>query len=249
MRIKPSWLSAAAFGFDLVAVAVAWLAAYALRFNGSVPDDFWHGGINALVWVVVIYALMFRVFGLYRGMWVFASLPDLMRISKAVASGALIVMIGAAMLQPSPIIPRSVLIVSPLLLFMATGGSRAIYRAIKEFYLYGGLIGKGKPVIVLGAGTAGANLVRELARSSEWRLVGLLDDDPAKRGREILGHKVLGSISELPLWAEQLKADTAIIAMPSASVDSQRRVATLCVRAGVKAMVLPALTVLTQGQA
>ena len=53
-------------------------------------------------------------------------------------------------------------------------------------------IGQGKPVIVLGAGTAGANLVRELARSSEWRLVGLLDDDPAKRGREILDHKVLG---------------------------------------------------------
>lgn len=153
------------------------------------------------------------------------------------------------MLQPSPIIPRSVLIVSPLLLFMGTGGSRALYRAIKEFYRYGGLIGQGKPVIVLGAGTAGANLVRELARSSEWRLVGLLDDDPAKRGREILGHKVLGSISELPLWADQLKADTAIIAIPSASVDAQRRVATMCVRAGVKAMVLPALTVLTQGQA
>ena len=126
MRIKPSLLSIAAFGFDLVAVAVAWLAAYALRFNGSVPDDFWHGGINALVWVVVIYGLMFRIFGLYRGMWVFASLPDLMRISKAVASGALIVMIGAAMFQPLPIIPRSVLIVSPLLLFMATGGSRAL---------------------------------------------------------------------------------------------------------------------------
>ncbi|MFT4436962.1 polysaccharide biosynthesis protein [Caballeronia sp. 15715] len=249
MRIKPSVLSIAAFGFDLVAVAVAWLAAYALRFNGSVPDDFWHGGINALVWVVVIYGLMFRIFGLYRGMWVFASLPDLMRISKAVASGGLIVMIGAAMLQPSPIIPRSVLIVSPLLLFMGTGGSRALYRAIKEFYRYGGLIGQGKPVIVLGAGTAGANLVRELSRSSEWRLVGLLDDDPAKRGREILGHKVLGSISELPLWAGQLKADTAIIAIPSASVDAQRRVATMCVRAGVKAMVLPALTVLTQGQA
>ena len=249
MRIKPSWLSAAAFGFDLVAAVVAWLASYALRFNGSVPPDFWHGGMNALVWVVVIYGLMFRVFGLYRGMWVFASLPDLVRISKAVASGALIVMIGAAMLQPYPIIPRSVLIVSPMLLFLGTGGSRALYRAIKEFYVYGGLKGQGKPVIVLGAGTAGASLVRELARSSEWRLVGLLDDDPAKRGREILGHKILGSISELPRWAEQLKTDTAIIAIPSASVEAQRRVATLCVRAGVKAMVLPALTTLTQGQA
>jgi FlaA1/EpsC-like NDP-sugar epimerase len=249
MRIKPSWLSAAAFCFDLVAVVVSWLAAYVLRFNGSVPPEFWHGGLNALVWVVVIYALMFRVFGLYRGMWVFASLPDLMRISKAVASGALVVMVGAAMLQPHPIIPRSVLLVSPLLLFLATGGSRALYRALKEFYVYGGLKGQGKPVIVLGAGTAGANLVRELERSSEWRLVGLLDDDPAKRGREVLGHKVLGSISELPMWAEQLKTDTAIIAIPSASVEAQRRVATLCVRAGVKAMVLPALTTLTEGQA
>ncbi len=249
MRIKPSWLSAAAFGFDLVAVAVAWLVAYVLRFNGSVPPEFWHGAMKALVWVVVIYGLMFRVFGLYRGMWVFASLPDLVRISKAVASGALIVMIGAAMLQPYPIIPRSVLIVSPLLLFLGTGGSRALYRAVKEFYVYGGLKGQGKPVIVLGAGTAGASLVRELARSSEWRLVGLLDDDPAKHGREIFGHKILGSISELPMWAEQLKTDTAIIAIPSASVEAQRRVATLCVRAGVKAMVLPALTTLTQGQA
>jgi FlaA1/EpsC-like NDP-sugar epimerase len=249
MRIKPSWLSAAAFAFDLVAVAASWLAAYALRFNGSVPPEFWHGGMDALAWVIVIYALMFRVFGLYRGMWVFASLPDLMRISKAVASGALIVMIGAAMLQPHPIIPRSVLIMSPLLLFLTTGGSRALYRAVKEFYVYGGLKGQGKPVIVLGAGTAGANLVRELARSSEWRLVGLLDDDPAKRGREVLGHKVLGSFSELPMWAEQLKTDTAIIAIPSASVEAQRRVATLCVRAGVKAMVLPALTTLTEGQA
>src|SRR5258708_24589510 len=121
---------------------------------------------------------MFRVCGMYRCMWVFASLPDLMRISKAVASGALIVMIGAAMLQPSPIIPRSVLIVSPLLLFMATGGSRALYRAIKEFYLYGGLIGKGKPVIVLGAGTAGGNPLRRVAAPTERCLLRALPQHP-----------------------------------------------------------------------
>jgi FlaA1/EpsC-like NDP-sugar epimerase len=64
---------------------------------------------------------------------------------------------------------------------------------------------------------------------------------------EILCHKVLGSISELPLWAELFKADTAIIAIPSASADAQRRAATMCVRVGVKELVLPALTVLKQG--
>jgi FlaA1/EpsC-like NDP-sugar epimerase len=249
LRNKASWLSLSAFLFDLTAVAAAWLTAYFVRFNGAVPRDFWAGAWHALVWVLPVYGLTFRIFGLYRGMWVFASLPDLIRISKAVLAGALIAMVVSVMVQPVPIVPRSVLVVSPLLLFLAMGGSRALYRTTKEFYLYGGLIGQGKPVVVLGAGSAGASLARELSRSSEWRLVGLLDDDVAKHGREIYGYKVLGAISELPQLAESLKTEYAIIAIPSASVEAQRRVATLCVRAGVRAMVLPALTTLTQGQA
>ena len=177
----------------------AWLAAYIIRFNGSVPADFWPAPCIRALWVLPVYGVMFRIFGLYRGMWVFASLPDLMRISKAVVAGALVVMVGLGDGRSRvPIVPRSVLVVSPLLLFLAMGGSRALYRATKEFYLYGGLVGQGKPVVVLGAGNAGASLARELSRSSEWRLVGLLDDDPAKHGREIYGYKVLGSISELP---------------------------------------------------
>src|SRR5579863_1343783 len=249
LRHKASWLSFSAFLFDLCAVSGTWLVAYLIRFNGVIPRDFWHGALHALVWVLPLYGLMFRIFGLYRGMWVFASLPDLVRISKAVFTGGVVVMVAAVMVQPLPIIPRSVLIVSPILLFLVMGGARALYRATKEFYLYGGLVGQGKPVIVLGAGNAGANLARELARSGEWRLVGLLDDDPAKQGRELYGHKVLGPISDLSRWATALRAEHAIIAIPSASVDAQRRVATLCVRAGVRAMVLPALTTLTQGQA
>src|SRR6201999_2170814 len=204
-RHKASWLSFSAFLFDLCAVAGAWLAAYLIRFNGFVPVEFWSGAVRTLVWVLPVYGVMFRIFGLYRGMWVFASLPDLMRISKAIMSGALIAMVASAMVQPMPIVPRSVLIVSPLLLFLAMGGSRALYRATKEFNLYGGLVAKGKPVVVLGAGSAGGSLARELSRSSEWRLVGLLDDDVAKHGREIYGYKVLGAISELPQLAESLK--------------------------------------------
>ncbi|MEW6342895.1 MAG: nucleoside-diphosphate sugar epimerase/dehydratase [Paraburkholderia sp.] len=249
LKNKASLLSLSAFLFDLFAVAGAWLSAYLIRFNGTVPADFRDGALHTLLWVLPVYGVMFRIFGLYRGMWVFASLPDLMRISKAVLAGALVAMVTSVMIQPVPIVPRSVLLVSPLLLFLVMGGSRALYRATKEFYLYGGLVGQGKPVVVLGAGSAGASLARELSRSSEWRLVGLLDDDVAKHGREIYGYKVLGAISELPQLAESLKTEYAIIAIPSASVEAQRRVATLCVRAGVRAMVLPALTTLTQGQA
>ncbi|QGZ62849.1 polysaccharide biosynthesis protein [Paraburkholderia acidisoli] len=247
LRNKAGWLSFGAFLFDISAVAAAWLVAYLLRFNASVPTDFWRGAIDTLRWVLPIYAVMFRCFGLYRGMWVFASLPDLMRITKAIASAALLSMIVSVMLQPTPIIPRSVLIVSPLLVFFIMGGSRALYRATKEFYLYGALVAQGKPVIVIGAGGAGASLARELSRSAEWRLVGLLDDDPAKQGREIYGYKVLGAIGDVAHWAQALRCDFAIIAIPSASAEAQRRAATQCVRAGVKALVLPALKELLPG--
>lgn len=242
------WRLFAAFLFDLVAVAGAWVAAYSIRFNGVVPHDFFIGSLKSLVWVLPVYGAMFRAFGLYRGMWVFASLPDLLRISKAVAAGALLTTVASAMVQPEPITPRSVLALSPLFLFLLMGGARAAYRATKEFYLYGALVAQGKPVLVLGAGGAGAGLARELSRSKDWRLVGLLDDDPAKHGREVYGHKVLGAFDDLASIAASLKVEHAIIAIPSASAEAQRRVATMCVRAGVRALVLPALTALDQGQ-
>jgi len=206
-RFKARWLSFSAFAFDLCAVAMTWMLAYVIRFNGPVPGLFWASGLHALVWVLLIYAVMFRSYGLYRGMWVFASLPDLVRIAKAIGVGALVVMIGSALLQPAPVVPRSVLIVSPMLLFLAMGGSRALYRAAKEFYRYGGLVGQGKPVLVLGA------------------------------------------VNDLQKITSELKVEHVIIAVPSASVETHRRIATLCVRAGVRAMTLPALTPLTQGQA
>ncbi|ALD89768.1 Nucleoside-diphosphate sugar epimerase/dehydratase [Cupriavidus gilardii CR3] len=247
-RVGARWLSLAAFAFDVGSVAVAWLLCYVIRFNGMPPDDFRESGLTAIAWVVPVYAVMFRVFGLYLGMWVFASLPDLFRIAKAIVAGAIVVTVASTMLQPSPPIPRSVLLLMPVMLFFIMGGSRAAYRATKEFYRYGGLIGQGKPVLLLGAGEAGASLARELRRSPQWRLVGLLDDDERKLGREIHGYKVLGRISDLKEVAERHKIEHVIIAMPSAPAPIHRRVARLCVRANVRALVLPALTPLTQGQ-
>lgn len=231
-RLKTTRLSLIVFFFDLSAVAIAWLAAYLVRFNGEVPQEFKESALWALVWVLPIHGLAFRILGLYRGIWVFASLPDLLRIVRAVVASTFAVIIGAAMLQPDPIIPRSVFIVAPIFLFLIMGGARTFYRTIREFYRYGGLIAQGKPVLLLGAGSAGASLVRELMRSSEWRLVGLLDDDSTKHGREIQGYKILGSINELQRWASEFKAEHVIIAMPSAPLEMHRQVTTLCVRAG-----------------
>jgi len=79
------------------------------------------------------------------------------------------------------------------------------------------------PAHLNGAGTAGASLARELSRSGEWRLVGLLDDDVTKQGREVYGYKVLGSFNDLKRWTDAMKVDYAIIAIPSASVVASPR--------------------------
>lgn len=119
----------------------------------------------------------FYVCGLYQGVWRFASIPDLKRIIKAVGLGGLLVAFIYLMLKPVGVIPRSVLLLDPILLLLAMGASRFVYRAWKEHHLYGAIVTKGKPVIVLGAGEAAISLVKDLARSEAWQVVGLLDDD------------------------------------------------------------------------
>jgi FlaA1/EpsC-like NDP-sugar epimerase len=155
------------------------------------------GNLLAMAIGVPVSALCFRVFGLYRGIWVFASLPDLLRIARAVALAAVIVPVIVLIgFRGGPVIPRSVFILQPLLLLVVMGGLRAAFRTWKEHRLYGGLLAKGKPVLVLGAGRAGADLARELSRSPRWRVAGFLDDDYTKRGRELQGAKVLGPIAD-----------------------------------------------------
>lgn len=232
--------------YDLVAVVSGWLLGYYLRFNFSVPEDFLHTGAWALRWVVPVFMLTFWRFGLYKGIWAFASLPDLMRILRAIFYGSIASIVIAMLVQSTPPIPRSVHVLFPVLLLMLMGGSRFAYRAWREHRRWGGLRASGTPVILLGAGAAGLNIAKELCRSPEWRLVGVLDDDISKHGSELIGFRILGGLEDLPLWAQHLKARHAIIAMPAAGAGVQKRAMSICISAGVKALVVPGLNEMIQ---
>lgn len=245
-RLSPR--SLVVFAFDLVAVAVAWLAAFALRFNLAVPDEYLVSAVHALAWVVPIYGAAFLVSGLYRGFWRFASLPDLIRIAKAVGVGAATVAFTAYLLQLPLPLPRTVLLLGPLLTLLAMGGARAAYRTWRERRRAPSGNASAKPLLVLGAGQSGASLVRELQNSAEWRVVGLLDDDAAKRGREVHGKKVLGTFEELSAISARLQVRNAIIAIPQSSAAQRRRAANLCLRAGVKGMTVPPIADLIDGR-
>ena len=119
--------------------------------------------------------------------------------------------------------------------------SRMTYRSFKEWSLYGRGGEQGAPVIVMGAGDAAVGLVKELSRSHEWRVVGLLDDDEKKRGRLLHGVRVLGALDDLPRFAQRLKVRHAIVAMPSVPYKVRRRVVEICKRAKVSVMTVPTL--------
>jgi FlaA1/EpsC-like NDP-sugar epimerase len=128
------------------------------------------------------------------------------------------------------------------------GGSRFAYRMWKEQRLYGDIRLHGEPVLVLGAGDAAANLARELAKSSDWRLVGFLDDNRERHGRTLNGIRILGDLDSLSDWAEQLSVTQAIIAMPSSSHQQRKRAIQLCNQAGVKALTVPSFDDLMSGK-
>ncbi|HEX6828591.1 MAG TPA: polysaccharide biosynthesis protein, partial [Burkholderiales bacterium] len=233
---------------DAVAAAAAWILAYLFRLNFELTPPHDQGLALTLPWVVPLQVAIFWGFGLYRGMWRYASLPDLRRIVMAAAAAVLVTTIVLYMLRLPVAVPRSVLVLDPILLVVIMGGSRVAYRMWREHRLYGPMQLAGKPVLILGAGEAAAGLVKELARSAEWRVVGLLDDDLAKVGQQLQGVKVLGTCGELPEIAPGLGVEHAISAMPSQSHTARRRAAELCAAAGLRALTGPSFEDLVSGR-
>jgi FlaA1/EpsC-like NDP-sugar epimerase len=241
-----NWRAWLAFAHDLVACATAWLIAYWLRFTPELPDYYVGQAVSTLPWVIPVHAALFWGFGLYRGIWRYASLPDLRRIVMSVGTAAVAVPTLMFMLQVA--VPRSVLIMMPILLMLVMGGSRVAYRAWKERRVAGLLAGERDAVLVLGTGEASVNLIKDLARSAQWRVVGVLGDDAAMIGRQIHGVNVLGRLNEIPRWQRRLGVAQAIIAMPEATHTQRRRVVEFCSHAGLKVLTVPSFDDLVSGR-
>ena len=134
---QPHIRTVIAFVHDVAAAIAAWTLAYLFRFNFEIPSLYLASLKEILPWVVLIHAAIFLWFGLYRGLWHYASLPDLRRILLAVLTSAAAVPLALFMLQILAGTPRTVLLLAPILLLFIMGGSRLAYRLWKEHMLYG----------------------------------------------------------------------------------------------------------------
>jgi FlaA1/EpsC-like NDP-sugar epimerase len=248
MLRKSNVRTAMAMVHDVVAVVLAWILAYLLRFNFDLPANFNSEMQQTLLWVVPLQVAVFWKFGLYRGIWRYASLNDLRRIVLAVLLAASVIPFVLWMLRSGLIVPRSVLVLNPLLLILFMGGSRVLYRIWKETRFHGRMKLSSEPVLVLGAGDAAVMLSKDLAKNPAWQLVGFLDDDSNKQNCLLNGVKVLGHLNELDHWVERFGIERVIIAMPSSSHQQRQRVIQLCNAAKVQVLTVPSFDDLMSGK-
>ncbi len=225
---------------DLCLIPLAWIGAYWLRFNlESLPQEVFLKSLQFLPWVVGIQGISFYAFRLYRSLWRFASLPDLIQIAKAVLVGSLFILCLGFFYDRLEAIPRSVPILYAALLLILIGTPRVLYRAWKDKVT---TRLSGKRALIIGAGRAGEMLVRELkAQHPEYRPVILVDDDLKKHGREIRGVRVVGGCHKIPKLVANYHIDVILIAIPSATDRQMRRIVEYCEQAEVPFLTLPSL--------
>ncbi|MEN8256698.1 MAG: nucleoside-diphosphate sugar epimerase/dehydratase [Thermodesulfobacteriota bacterium] len=229
-----------AFFHDLSAIPFALATAFWFRYNfESVPN--WQVFLQIVSVALPVQGVMFWLTGLYRGMWRFASMQDLIRILKSVLLGTMLVMLVLFLATRLDGIPRSVILLYPVLLIGILSGSRLSYRWFKDrrFFFQDK---DSQKVLVVGAGQGGELLVRDLLRHPEYEPVALVDDDPVKNGREIHGIRILGTMDDITALVEMLGVNLVLIAIPSAPQNIFKQVASICSEVGVECRTLPAIT-------
>ncbi len=230
-------------------IPIAWIGAYWLRFNlETIPEAFWQVCLFLLPIIMVLQAGVYWYFGLYRGVWRFASLPDLFRIIKAAVIGSVVSAFVVFLMIRMQYVPRAVFPLYVGLLVLLLGGARFIYRWFKDHRLYNAI---GQQVLIVGAGSAGEMLVRDFLRDSSQNYlpVAFVDDDLHKHHREIHGVPVLGSCDDIAVMVETFAIDLIIIALPSANTEQMQRVVSLCEQTEKPFLTVPRVEDLSTGQA
>jgi FlaA1/EpsC-like NDP-sugar epimerase len=238
---------------DLPLIAIAAMGAFLLRFDwffASRPEF-----LPFLIAALMVKPAVFMGFGLYGRYWKYASVSDLLVVVVGVTAASLLLGVIVVVAVSGRVInefSRSVLLIDWLLPVVAIGGLRFTIRLWNDPSITRVAAGAGpiRNVLIAGAGAAGAAVLREIQRNPGLRLnvVGLLDDDPVKRGKRIHGVRVLGGLAKV---ADVITADAiheVIIAMPTAPGGTIRKLAQTCAAANVISRTLPGMFELLDGR-
>lgn len=238
---------------DLVLVIISVLGSFALKLELDNLYPYYRAIFLMTLVAVIVKPLVYYSFGLYRRLWVYASVNELKIIVASVSVASIIVSAVMVVLFIFNVItglPRSVLGIDFLLSLVFVGGVRFALRIRAETRVPQNRNGKNHKVLVIGAGDAGILVVRELQKNQQSNLepVGFLDDDPAKQKHEIYGIQVIGTLADLPEVLDIKTIDEVIIAIPSAPGRVVRKVADDCRLKGVPFRTMPGIFELIGGK-
>jgi len=242
---RSRWL---AFLHDIAWIPLALLAAFWVRFNlEAIPTEQQPAMMNMLIVCMLVQTAAFWFFHLYRGIWRFASVPDLLRIMRAIAVGTLISFAVLFIWLRLDGVPRSVMLLYPMFLLAGLTIPRLCYRWFKDQHM-GFAKGQGKRTLLVGSGQAAELLVRDLLKHNDYMPIGILDDDKRKHGMEIHGVRVVGALDDLNDYIHRLSVGMVLLAIPSASRAVLQNMIQTCAHAGVACRTLPSLSELADGK-
>jgi FlaA1/EpsC-like NDP-sugar epimerase len=236
---------------DAGLVALAWFLAFELRFDHGVPPYYDTLLQRTILIVIGIKLLVFILFGFYDRWWRYVSTRDMWSAARGVTIASLVADVTVYFASPVADVrlPRSIAVLDWLLLLALIAGSRLLARTVFERPAAGRLVARGKEVLVVGAGEAARDTIREMHRNPRlgYTPIGLVDDDPRKKNIRVHGVRVLGTTADLPHLLRDNKPDEVLIAIPSASGEFRRKVVTITRDRGVPVKTLPGLHELISG--
>ncbi|HEU4944286.1 MAG TPA: polysaccharide biosynthesis protein, partial [Solirubrobacterales bacterium] len=237
---------------DAILVALAFYLAFRLRFLDDphgLPDRYAVLFAQSVGFVVVGKLVVFAAFGMYQKWWRYVSGRDFLLIVRAVTVASAILVVAFTVLRPfAHNLPRSVAVMDFLLTLMLITGARLAVRLIVERPSRSGRLPKHE-VLVIGAGSGGQMVVRELQLNPDLgaTAIGFLDDDPRKRGMRMLGLKVLGSTKQIEKVLDETQPDEVVIAIPSAPGTLRAKVVAACREREIRVRTLPTVFELLRG--
>lgn len=199
---------------DFVLICLAYISANLLRYEGILSIESQDVIVKSLPLILIIKYIVFFRFGLYRGIWRYVSVMDLINIFKAVSFASIASTAAILFIWRFQGFSRTVFIIDWLLLFLFVSGSRVLERVYKEIFDQASLTGK--KVLIYGAGDAGEFILREIRNNKvlHYEPVGFLDDDEEKMGHRIHGIAILGTSKDMERIIKSKEVDEIIIAIP-----------------------------------
>jgi FlaA1/EpsC-like NDP-sugar epimerase len=235
---------------DAGIVALSWFLAFEVRFDHGLPVFYDTLLRRTILIVVAIKVAVFLLFGFHRRWWRYVSVNDMWGAARGVVVASLVADVTVYLVSPvhNVRLPRSIAVMDLLITMALIAGARLFARTVIE-RPRGGIVARGREVIIVGAGDAGRTVVEEMQRSRMLRYtpIGFVDDDPTKKNMRILGVRVLGTTSDLPRLVREFSPDEVLIAIPSASGEVRARVVEAAQASHVPVKTLPGLYELITG--